>query len=156
MKKHITLILLIFSTIWLQPEARAESDISLTQNDYIFDFEEVFIKDPNAKYRKEKNWEDIVIGIPGQKLDIQSAIKIEIGQEEFKFAQRIDRSIIEKAKIFIKKYSSEEVELYAAKNLKGYILLYFFEGNVRDGGFEIIYSKELKRIIGRFEAGYKG
>jgi len=40
--------------------------------------------------------------------------------------------------------------------LGNYILLYFNEPKIADGGFEMVYSKKLKKIIGFFSAGYKG
>lgn len=118
-----------------------------------------FKKDPDSIYDESFTNMDVVIEIPGYKLDPQSALAIPIGKKEYEYAKHIDLDILEKAKKYVK-YSKMNVAtdyyLYAAKDLGKYILLYFNEPKVMDGGFEFIYSKELKRIIGSFTAGFKG
>ncbi len=46
--------------------------------------------------------------------------------------------------------------IYAARKVGAYILLWVNEPQVDDGGFELIYSIADKRIAGSFFAGYKG
>ncbi len=116
-----------------------------------------FVKDPEAVYERFGTV-DYVIEIPGYKLDPQNALKISIEKKEYEYAQRINPKIIEKAKKYIEhtKINTTDYQIYAAKDLGDYILLYFNEPEVADGGFEMVYSKRLEKIIGFFSAGYKG
>ena len=128
---------------------------------------EFFSRDPNATYNENYPELNLVIEVPGQKLDPKSALAIPVKDAEYESARQIDPAILDKAKRYVeyKKLNfTDDYKLYAAKDLGGYILLYFQEGNskdgetvfVSDGGFELIYSNELKKIIGTFSAGYKG
>lgn len=116
-----------------------------------------FAKDPDAVYENFGSM-DYIIEIPGYKLDPISALKISIKKKEYEYAQRINPEILEKAKKYIEytKTNTTDYHIYAAKDLGNYILLYFNEPEVADGGFEIVYSKRLEKIIGFFSAGYKG
>ena len=116
-----------------------------------------FAKDPEAVYKKFGSM-DYVIEIPGYKLDPQNALKISIEKKEYEYAQNINPQILEKAKKYIEytKIKTTDYHIYAAKDLGNYILLYFNEPEVADGGFEMVYSKSLEKIIGFFSAGYKG
>ena len=116
-----------------------------------------FAKDPEAVYEKFGSM-DYIIEIPGYKLDPQNALKISIEKKDYEHSQRINSEILKKAKHYIEytKISAVNYHLYAAKDLGNYILLYFNEPEVADSGFEMVYSKRLKKIIGFFSAGYKG
>lgn len=146
MKKYSIFVLSIIFTLLFFPFAMSST------NDF-------FTKDPDAIYDKSFTNMDVVIEIPGYKLDPQRALAIPLGTEEYEYAKRIDPDILEKAKKyvkFLKMNVASDYLLYAAKDLGKYILLYFNEPKVMDSGFELIYSKKLKRIIGSFSAGYKG
>ena len=116
-----------------------------------------FAKDPEAVYEKFGSM-DYIIEIPGYKLDPQNALKISIEKKEYEYAKHINPKILEKAKKYIEytKINTTDYHIYAAKDLGDYILLYFNEPEVADGGFEMVYSKSLEIIIGFFSAGYKG
>ncbi len=47
-------------------------------------------------------------------------------------------------------------KIHAAKMIGNFYLLWISQPDVFDGGFELIYSVEKKRIVGSFFAGYKG
>lgn len=88
-----------------------------------------------------------------------SALQIPIGNKEQELAKNIEQEILEKAKKYIeftKINTTPSHYLSAAKDLEDYILLYFSEPDIIDGGFEIVYSKKLQKIVGFFSAGYKG
>ena len=144
MGKHIIYLLLRTLTVGLFVNAICFA------NDF-------FAKDPEAVYEKSGNME-LIIEIPGYKLDPQNALKISIEKKEYEYARHIHPNILDKAKKYIQytRRNTEDYVLYAAKDLGNYILLYFNEPKVADGGFEIIYSKKLEKIIGFFSAGYKG
>ncbi len=121
--------------------------------------DDFFIRDPEATYDKSFTNIEAVIEVPGYKLDPQNALAIQIGKEEYEYAQRINTEILEKAKKYIEYTGiniTKDYHIYAAKDLGNYILLFFDEPEVKDGGFELIYSKKLGKIIGSFSAGYKG
>ncbi|NLI76524.1 MAG: hypothetical protein GX442_08785 [Candidatus Riflebacteria bacterium] len=44
----------------------------------------------------------------------------------------------------------------AAHRIGDHLLLWVHEPGVMDGGFELIYSEEKRRIVGTFFTGYKG
>lgn len=121
--------------------------------------DDFFSRDPEATYADSFINIEVVIEIPGYKLDPQSALAIPIEKEEYEYAQCINPKILEKAKKYVeysKISATKDYYIYAAKDLDSYILLYFIELEVMDGDFELIYSKKLKKIIGCFSAGYKG
>ncbi len=118
-----------------------------------------FQRDPDAVYDDRTPALDLVVRIPGQALDPESALKLEIGEKEFAAAQTLDPDIVNKVIRYNVHHhfsASESVVLYAVKEAGGYLLLYFREPDVMDGGFELVYSKKLEKIIGRFSAGVKG
>ncbi|MBU1122157.1 MAG: hypothetical protein KKF54_05650 [Candidatus Omnitrophica bacterium] len=146
MKKLFTTIIAILFALAFSIDARSSS------NDF-------YAIDPNATYDKSFTNIEVVIEIPGYKLDPPHALSISIGEKEYKYAQNINPEILEKANQYIKNKklnSAKDYSLYAAKDLGDYVLLYFREPNIMDGGFELIYSKGLNSIIGTFVAGYKG
>ncbi len=121
--------------------------------------DDFFARDPKAIYDEAYANIDVVIEIPGYKLDPQNALKISLEKEDYEKAGNMDLVILEKAKKYInysKINTAKDYVLYAAKDLGEYVLLYFNEPEIMDGGFELIYSKELNKIIGSFSAGYKG
>lgn len=142
--KYTIYILLSISTVGVLTHAGCSA------NDF-------FAKDPQAVYEKFGGI-DYVIEIPGYKLDPQSALRISIEGKEYELAQRINPRILEKAKKYIEhtKTNTTNYHIYAAKDLGNYILLYFNEPEIADGGFEMVYSKTLEKIIGFFSAGYRG
>ena len=118
-----------------------------------------FAIDPDATYDESFSNIEVVIEIPGAKLDPKNALSISIGEDEYRYAQNLNPEILKKAKKYIKhkKLSpTKDFHLYAAKELNDYVLLYFRQPQIVDGGFELIYSKKLNSIIGTFVAGYKG
>ncbi len=118
-----------------------------------------FQRDPEAVYDDQYPGLDLVVRIPGQALDPESALKLEIGEKEFAAARTLDTDIVNKViqyNVHRQFSASENVTLYAVKESGHYLLLYFREPDVMDGGFELVYSKKLRKIIGRFTAGYKG
>lgn len=121
--------------------------------------DDFFTRDPEATYDENFKNIEVVVEIPGYKLDPESALAILIEKEECEYAQHINPEVLEKAKKYAE-YSkisvTKDYHLYAAKDLGNYILLYFDEPKVMDGGFELIYSKKLEKIIGCFLGGYKG
>ena len=146
MKNCLALILSVIFALTSQINAMSSPD----------DF---FTRDPEATYDERFTDIEVVIEIPGYKLDPQNALAIPIGKEEYEYAQRINSEILEKAKKYTKYNSiniTKDYHIYAAKDLGNYILLYFDEPEVMDGGFELIYSKKLNKIIGTFSAGHKG
>lgn len=153
MKEYLTLFFITFGLIFL-PKVYSSDNGNFT-------------RDPNASY--DENYPDMnrVLEIPGYKLDPKNALAISIKKEEYEFAKDIDPMISDKARRYVENRKlnfTDDFKLYAAKDLGDYILLYFQEGNTKDGhtviisdgGFELIYSKELEDIIGTFSAGYKG
>lgn len=121
--------------------------------------ETFYVRDPKAEYDEGNISQDVVTAIPGCRLDPENALKIRLDENDYGNATEIDPEIMIKADKYIKmrKISKKTLySLYAAKNINEYLLLYFSEEEIMDGGFELIYSKKLDRIIGRFIAGYKG
>jgi hypothetical protein len=118
-----------------------------------------FERDPKAVYDDRTPGLDLVVRIPGQALDPESALRIEIGEKEFAAARALNPDIVNKViryNVHRRFSASENVTLYAVKESGDYLLLYFREPDVMDGGFELVYSKRLGKIIGRFPAGFKG
>ncbi|HQO58789.1 MAG TPA: hypothetical protein PLT76_08740 [Candidatus Omnitrophota bacterium] len=143
MKKYL---LFIFLTLFAVVSASSATD----------DF---FARDPKAIYDESYTNIDVVIEIPGYKLDPQNALKISLEKQDYENAGNMDSVILEKANKYInysKINTAKDYVLYAVKDLGEYVLLYFHEPKIMDGGFELIYSKELNNIIGSFSAGYKG
>lgn len=128
----------------------AGSDAPVSSDNY-------FIKDPEAIYDNRYKDIDLVIEIPGYKLNPQSELYAD--KKDFEYANHIGPDILDKAKKYIeyrKINHSKTYHLSAAKELGEYILLYFAEPEVIDGGFELVWSKKLKRIIGEFLAVTRG
>ena len=121
--------------------------------------DEYYSRDPKVTYDKKYPDSNFIVEVPGHKLDPQSALAIEIGKAEREYAASIDPGVLHVATGYIK-YAElsfgDEFSLDAAKDLGNYILLDFTEPGVMDGGFELVYSKELKNIIDMFSAGIKG
>ncbi len=118
-----------------------------------------FQRDPKAVYDDRYPGLDLIVRIPGQALDPESALKLELGEKEFAAARTLDTDIVNKVIRYNVHHhfsASENVTLYAVKESGDYLLLYFREPDVMDGGFELVYSKKLKKIIGRFSAGHRG
>lgn len=121
--------------------------------------DEYFTRDPAAVYDKTYESIDLIIEIPGYKLDAKSALSIPLEKEDYEYAQGIHQDILMKARQYVAYRNISEdgqYAIYAANDLGEYILLYFDEQEIRDGGFQLVYSKKLKRIIGSFSSGYKG
>ncbi len=122
--------------------------------------DDFFAVDSDAVYDKDYPTLNLVIEIPGYKLDPMSALALGVEKEDRDRAKDFDPEILEKVKKYIgdEGGSKEESEyyLFAVKDLGDYILLYFSQPEIADGGFEFVYSKKLKKIIGQFSAGYKG
>ncbi|MBN2200479.1 hypothetical protein JW777_00830 [bacterium] len=118
-----------------------------------------FQRDPKAVYDDRTPGLDLVVRIPGQALDPASALQLEIGEKEFAAARTLDTDIVNKViryNVHRRFSASENVTLYAVKESGDYLLLFFREPDVMDGGFELVYSKKLGKIIGRFTAGHRG
>ncbi len=119
---------------------------------------ELYSRDPNVVYSEEDPDSNLIVEIPGYKLDPHCGSMIAIGPPDREFARRIDPKVLAIASGYVLYGGLSfrgEFSLYAAKELGSYILLYFAEPAVVDGGFELVYSKELKNIVGMFFAGSK-
>lgn len=99
----------------------------------------------------------VVVEIPGQKLDIKSCLSAGFGnQDDIKTAKSLPMEVLEEAEKFIKSRTKFKTRIYAAREIGDYILIFVNELGVADGGFEFIYSKKTKKVIGVFIAGYRG
>ncbi len=71
-------------------------------------------------------------------------------------AQNVTRAI-EKYYLALDKisvgYAGRKFEIYAARSIEGYILLWINEPEVMDGGRSLIYSIEKDRIVAAFSDG---
>ncbi len=115
-----------------------------------------FSKDSGATYNEEFHGVEVVTKIPNYKLTFQT---VKIAKEDYIYAKRVTAEIIEKVKKYVdyrKVNQGANYNLYAAKELGEYLLLYFTEPGVMDGGFGLIYSNKLKKIIGCFAIGEMG
>jgi len=147
--KNITIICL--SILLVSIFALAKSNAFASSDDF-------FIRDPEAIYDGDS---DLVVEIPGHKL-IPEVMPPQ-QKEYYDYAKSISPEIMEKAKEYVayRKINffsdiARAYNIYAAKELGNYILLYFTLPEITDGFFELIYSKKLNKIIGTFpgvEAG---
>jgi hypothetical protein len=116
--------------------------------------DDFFTRDPEATYDKNYDNFDLVVEIPGHKLNPEI---MPPQQKDDDYASHINPEILEKAEKYIEyrkiNYRSDTArsyKIYAAKEFGNYILLYFTLPKITDGFFELIYSKKLKKIIGTF------
>jgi hypothetical protein len=116
--------------------------------------EYVISKSPDCVYETNSF---LVVEIPSQKLDIKSCLKEKFGTpEDFAYARKLPEDVLSEAQKFIQSKTKREARIYAAREIGDFILIFVDEKNVADGGFEFIYSKKAKKVIGEFVAGYRG
>jgi len=116
--------------------------------------EYVISKDPVCVYETNSF---LVVEIPGQKLDIKSCLKTKFGSpEDFACAMKLPEDVLNEAEKYIQSRTKREARIYAAREIGDFILIFVDEKNVADGGFEFVYSKTTKKVIGEFVAGYRG
>jgi len=115
--------------------------------------DEYYSRDPEVIYNEEYPELNLIVEIPGYKLDSQSVYLHLIGKQERECAQNIDSRVLDVATGYVI-YGGlsfrDEFSLYAAKELGGYILLYFDEPALVGGGFQLVYAKRSKNIVGIF------
>ena len=98
-----------------------------------------------------------VVEIPGQKPDIKSCLGAKFGNsEDVVCAKKLPEDVLNEARKFIQSRTKREARIYAAREIGDFILIFVDEINVADGGFEFVYSKKSKKIVGAFSAGYRG
>ena len=98
-----------------------------------------------------------VLEIPNQKLDIETCLSEGFGNSnDWSFAETLPPSILEEANLYIDSVSGHETRIYAAREIGDFILIFVIRPDMPDGGFEFIYSKKSKKVVGTFMAGYKG
>ncbi|HCU91207.1 MAG TPA: hypothetical protein DGR97_14750 [Gammaproteobacteria bacterium] len=115
--------------------------------------DEYYSRDPEVIYNDEYPELNLIVEIPGYKLDSQFVHAHPIGKQEREYAQNIDSLVLDVATGYVI-YGGlsfrDEFSLYAAKELGGYILLYFDEPALVGGGFQLVYAKRSKNIVGIF------
>lgn len=119
--------------------------------------DDFFSRDPEATYDKNYQNLDLIIEVPGYKLTPE--VMPPITKENSEYAKSMSPEIMEKAKKYVeyRKIShAANYNLYAAKDIGNYVLLYFTEPEVIDGFFELIYSRKLGKIIGSFSGVIAG
>jgi hypothetical protein len=111
-------------------------------------------KSPDCVYAPDSF---VVVEIPNQKLDIKSCLSLRFGNEnDIKTVKSLPEKVLREADKFIKSRTKFKTRIYAAREIGDYILIFVNELGVADGGFEFIYSKKTKKVIGIFIAGYRG
>ena len=116
--------------------------------------EYTFFKSPECVYAPDSYQ---VLEIPNQKLDIETCRSEGFGNSDDRsFAETLTPAILDEAHLYIASIRTRETHIYAAREIGDFILIFVDEPGVADGGFEFIYSKKSKKVVGRFVAAYRG
>lgn len=113
--------------------------------------DEYYSRDSQVIYNEEYPELNLIVEIPGYKLDPRSLSTHLIGKSEREYAQNIDSKVLDVATGYVIYGGLSfrgEFSLYAAKELGDYILLYFDEPALVDGGFQLVYARQSKNIVG--------
>lgn len=105
---------------------------------------------------------DTIIEIPGQKLDIESCRSMNFGNnKDRQFAASLPANVVAEVLAFSESHSKSDCSIFSARQIGNYIIMVISESDpkgsiVADGGFEIVYSITLKKVVGIFMASPRG
>ncbi|GEM_PF-2984685 len=112
------------------------------------------VRSPDCAYEPNSF---VISEIPGQKLDIKSCLAAKFcSPDDAKFAKSLSDEVLNESWRYINNRSKHKTSILAAREIGDFILIFVDETNVADGGFEFVYSKKLKKVVGTFTAGYRG
>ena len=98
-----------------------------------------------------------VVEIPNQKLDFKSCLAAKFGNaDDIAFAKTLPDEVVNESRKYIDSRTKAESRIHAARQVGDFILIFVDEAHVADGGFEFVYSKKAKKVVGAFSAGYRG
>ncbi len=116
--------------------------------------EYTFSKSPECVYAPDSYQ---VLEIPNQKLDVETCLTAGFGNsDDMSFAKTLAPSILNEAHLYIDSVSECDPHIIAAREIGDFILIFVDERGMADGGFEFIYSKKSRKVVGHFVAGYRG
>lgn len=116
--------------------------------------EYVITKSPDCIYAPNSF---VIVEIPNQKLDIKTCLSANFGNpDDVEFAKSLPDEVLNEASKYIESKTEFKSRIRAAREVGDFILIFVTEIDVADGGFEFVYSKKSKKVVGDFTAGYRG